>query len=769
MTKRRSASPIHTSWLLLALLSCSSSATQLVVVVDTDYAVPRELDTIRFEITGPAGMAQTVTQSVGEEDDPSLPLTLTLVPAGDALGPVNLMVTGLRGTTELVERRAVATLERGESSMLYLFLGRVCADRDCGAGTCRCGTCGALDEDELEPWRGTPRRGDPCTTGDGGLGDAGPRDGGPDAGPAPCDDDFDCFDGVDCTTDRCDEGTCTNAPDDAQCTESEGGRCDVSTGCQYGSCTSATCTAGPCQTARCDGDVCLRESTCGEGESCCGNACVAIGCDDGIACTLDRCGAEGCEHMPVDALCDDDVICTDDACDPTRGCVTTNNTEPCSDGVFCNGADTCAGGTCSMHAGNPCPSGASMCNEASSTCACANDGECPVDTFSGWSSCDFGSDVCTLTGSQSRQRTSYRCMGGTCMPSTTTETQSCMRPSTNGVPCGTPTFGTPTSCSFVSECAESGSRTRPRTDFTCSGGACATTMTSVVEGCSRTTMGNACASDGLFCNGTESCTGGACTAHSGSPCPGGVSCDEGADRCVCGGFGEPCCAGNTCSVGACLTGKCATFGGVYALEGDESMNCVGNPLTGGTCACPSGFTAQLVQDFDGNVDEGQGWETLMYVCHAPTTGTAADYRGSHGRVLGLPSGSGCATSCNASNPYGGGCACPAPATSDTRLGVHYQNGTPLDCQREMTFCRNASVAPLTYGGNFRQLTDIGTVCQEIPLGSRCEPNPIGGACACPAGFTAVNMTSMMPHTDPARLASNWFCRATLTFCVRLPP
>lgn len=125
---------MFTSWLVLALLSCSSTATQLVVVVDTDYAVPSELDAVRFEVTGPAGMAQTVTQSVGDEGDPDLPLTLTLVPAGDALGPVSITVTGLRGTTELVERRAVATLERGESSMLTLFLGRVCAGADCGPG-----------------------------------------------------------------------------------------------------------------------------------------------------------------------------------------------------------------------------------------------------------------------------------------------------------------------------------------------------------------------------------------------------------------------------------------------------------------------------------------------------------------------------------------------------------------------------------------------------------------------------------------------------------
>ena len=48
---------------------------------------------------------------------------------------------------------------------------------------------------------------------------------------------------------------------------------------------------------------------------------------------------------------------------------------PCDDGIFCNGEDTCSGGSCSVHAGNPCsgPDGDANCSE----------------------SCDEGTDACT--------------------------------------------------------------------------------------------------------------------------------------------------------------------------------------------------------------------------------------------------------------------------------------------------------------------------------------------------------------------------------------
>ena len=44
--------------------------------------------------------------------------------------------------------------------------------------------------------------------------------------------------------------------------------------------------------------------------------------------------------------CDDGNSCTDDLCDPTLGCVHSNNSSTCSDGNSCTTNDVCVAGTC---------------------------------------------------------------------------------------------------------------------------------------------------------------------------------------------------------------------------------------------------------------------------------------------------------------------------------------------------------------------------------------------------------------------------------------
>lgn len=101
--------------------------------------------------------------------------------------------------------------------------------------------------------------------------------------------------------------------------------------------------------------------------------------------------------------CSDGEPCTTDACNPSdvgadvNGCTHVNNSLACSDGLFCNGADTCAGGTCSIHAGNPCATGtecADACDESGDTCfdpsgtPCTDDGDtCTFDECNGAGAC----------------------------------------------------------------------------------------------------------------------------------------------------------------------------------------------------------------------------------------------------------------------------------------------------------------------------------------------------------------------------------------------
>jgi hypothetical protein len=109
-----------------------------------------------------------------------------------------------------------------------------------------------------------------------------------------------------------------------------------------------------CADPDCNGQACNDDDACSTGESCSGGLCKG-----GVAIT-----------------CNDFNICTDNHCNPESGCYYTNNTAPCNDGLFCNGADTCASGSCSAHSGNPCQGGG-ICNETADACTeCDADDDC---------------------------------------------------------------------------------------------------------------------------------------------------------------------------------------------------------------------------------------------------------------------------------------------------------------------------------------------------------------------------------------------------------
>lgn len=105
----------------------------------------------------------------------------------------------------------------------------------------------------------------------------------------------------------------------------------------------------------------------------------------------------------------DGEVCTNDQCDGTSpNCQHLANTVACDNGFFCDGSDTCAGGSCSVHAGNPCvgPDGdancAESCNETGDTCTAADPNG---------SDCDDG-DICTVAD---------QCSAGACAGQPSTE------------------------------------------------------------------------------------------------------------------------------------------------------------------------------------------------------------------------------------------------------------------------------------------------------------------------------------------------------------
>ena len=303
-------------------------------------------------------------------------------------------------------------------------------------------------------------------------------------------------DAVDCTTDTCDEGrrTVLHSPVDAACDNGltcDGTEvCDVVRGCLPGStpetddgvaCTLDLCdpvtgavTHVPDDRACNDGLFCNGAETCDAQRGCL--AGTAPGLTDNVACTADTCdeATRAVVHTPESARCDDGLFCDGaETCDAVRGCqagappVLTDNVActsdtcdeandrivhspddgACSDGAFCNGAETC-------DAVRGCLAGV----------APAVDDNVPCTT----DACDEAADRITHTPVNARCDDGAFCNG----PETCDAARGCLA--------GTPPVVADNVACTTDTCDEATDR--------------------VVH-----TPNNAACGDGLFCNGTETC------------------------------------------------------------------------------------------------------------------------------------------------------------------------------------------------------------------------------------------------------------------------
>jgi hypothetical protein len=114
-------------------------------------------------------------------------------------------------------------------------------------------------------------------------------------------------------------------------------------------------------------------------------------------------------------------------------------------------------------------------------------------------------------------------------------------------------------CQQDSDCDDS----NPCTEDTCAG----------LAGCVHTPRADgAPCTDGLFCNGTESCWAGACQSGT-PPCADLEHCDEDLDVCrPCAGAAE-CDDGNPCTVDACDTGNCTHTACADGTACDDGLYC----------------------------------------------------------------------------------------------------------------------------------------------------------------------------------------------------
>ncbi|MCG3137652.1 MAG: hypothetical protein HJJLKODD_01501 [Phycisphaerae bacterium] len=161
-----------------------------------------------------------------------------------------------------------------------------------------------------------------------------------------------------CTEDEiCDEAAnrCLQCQSSADC--DDGAFCNGVETCntQTGECLAGS---APCQTA------------CLEASDTCAPCVVAADCGDDDPCTQEQCISNNCVISAIEGCClqdddcNDDDPCTDDVCNDS---ICEFEDKNCDDGLYCNGAETCADGDC-IDAVNPPCSAPQTCNEAANVC-----------------------------------------------------------------------------------------------------------------------------------------------------------------------------------------------------------------------------------------------------------------------------------------------------------------------------------------------------------------------------------------------------------------
>ena len=386
-------------------------------------------------------------------------------------------------------------------------------------------------------------------------------------------------------------------------------------GCEPTCAQDADCSSAiECIEARCVDGACfetLDDTACEAGEICSASVgCIAMSgctddaeCDDGVLCTTDACSADGfCVNRANDLACDDGNACTDDACDPALGCGSLPNAAPCDDGFFCNGADTCGSGVCSVHAGSPCPT---QCNESTMACeACASDSNCGSLSFGDWTTCDY-TDVCDESGQRMRSVSTPRCTMGSCEIEDGVEMQACDR-STEGEVC-------PAGACVGGSCQPCGDRPEPccpgsscDSPFQCRSGVCGFPGS---EMCVNGTFSNCNAIGGTW-TGSLCCVDdvSACVAGAFSNCnsigglwTGNLCCVRDVAQCVAGAFS------NCNAIGARWTGnQCCVTQRLCADGVFSNCNAIGAAWTGALC-CMDG-DVQCVSGVFGNCNAiGGAW------------------------------------------------------------------------------------------------------------------------------------------------------------------
>ena len=434
----------------------------------------------------------------------------------------------------------------------------------------------------------------------------------------------------------------------------------------------------------------------------------------------DPCNSSGLEDWTVgdglglDNDGDNDYDTADADC--AGGC---GSDAECDDGVFCNGAEVCIGGSCFTGTPVDCNDGvgctADSCNEGTDSCDnVPDDAVCDNGLFcDGSETCDTVNDC--LAGPLVDCDDGVGCTVDSCNEGT----DSCDNVPDDAV-CDNGLFcdGVET-CDALNDCQAG---VDP-----CSGGAC-DEASDTCPGC----VVDADCNDGAFCNGSETCVGGTCVGGTPVDCNDGVgctadSCNEVTDSCdnvpddaVCDN-GLFCDGAETCdTVNDCLAGTpvgCNDGVGCTADSCNEVSDSCDNVPDDAACDnglfCDGIETCDAVNDCQAGTDPcpGAGCDEVADVCTACNSDGVCD------------SGEDCNSCPNDCISGGGAGFCGdgvcAPALGEGCLTCATdcngkQNGKPAN-----QFCCGDGQGTNPVGCSDARCSADAFVCSDVPIDPYC--------------------------------------------------
>lgn len=121
----------------LALASCSSSVTEVVLVIDGDFETPTQIDNIEVAVTAPDELVQTAFATF-DDVQPGFPRSLGIERTSSEDGEYSVEIVARKSGLVVVRRKVRFVFTDGRRRMLRVTLLEDCVGVVCASDT----TCG---------------------------------------------------------------------------------------------------------------------------------------------------------------------------------------------------------------------------------------------------------------------------------------------------------------------------------------------------------------------------------------------------------------------------------------------------------------------------------------------------------------------------------------------------------------------------------------------------------------------------------------------------